>query len=650
MNDTTSANLQSAAELPLGLSGEERRIGNRYQVTRLPRKGRTAGRFLAKDVSTGEDFVIRQLSRSELSPGVSLRMECEAEILRKLRKPWLAGVREVVRDSDQLYVVQPLAPGTALHERLLCGPLELEDCLVVGRCLLSALKDAHAQGVLHGAVRPANVIVVDGSPLHAAVLTGFSLGYHPDPGSFAGEESLELALYCSPELAGALDHDVGETSDLYSAGIVLFECLAGRPPFGGSSVGAVLREHMTSRVPDLRSLGIDVPGALDELIQRLLRKDPRDRYQSAQAVLMDIESIATSLQRGLAESACVIGSHDRRPTLTEPAFVGRRHELDQLEKQIRQVVGGATRLVFLEAESGGGKTRMLAEVALRGVRAGMWVVRGQGTEQIGQQPLQVLTGIADHVAAAARSDPALGAAIYRRLGDHADGVAAVLPELAQALGWKVSGIAGPEAFAETRNIQALAALLDALGSVSRPALIILDDCQWADELTVKLIAHWQSNRSGPAATGPPAMLLVAFRSEEVGADHLLRRLRPDLHLKPAPFGAEEVRQLAESMAGPLPAEAVEVIARLADGSPFMASAVLRGMVESGALEAEPDGWRVEPMALANLQSSTRAAGFLSQRIDLLPQDSVDLLTIGAVLGKEFDLGLAARLMGMSGSE
>src|SRR5205085_10221249 len=133
-----------------------------------------------------------------------------------------------------------------------------------------------------------------------------------------------------------LDKDADERSDLYSAGVVLFECLAGRPPFMGESVGEVLWQHMTLRPPELRSLGLAVPRALDEIIQRLLRKDPRDRYQSAEAVLADLVQLCTALDRGIADPPLVVGSSDRRKSLTEPAFVGREAELAVLDLQFEQ--------------------------------------------------------------------------------------------------------------------------------------------------------------------------------------------------------------------------------------------------------------------------------------------------------------------------
>ncbi len=317
-----------------------------------------------------------------------------------------------------------------------------------------------------------------------------------------------------------------------------------------------------------------------------------------------------------------------------------------MTQQIGQVAAGNSELVFLEAASGGGKTRFLAEVALRGIRAGMWVLHGRGSELVGQPPFQILNGIAEHVVAAAESRPLLSDALYERLGDHADAVSAVLPELARSLDWRKSVAVGPEKFAERRSIQALAAFLDALGA-ERPALIILDDFQWADEMTTKLIGHWRSHHSDRHASDGQALLIVAYRSEEVAADHLLRKIPASLHLRLAPLRADEMHHLLESMAGPLPDEAVEVVARLSEGSPFMASAVLRGMAESGALLAEATGWRIEPLALADLQSSSRAAGLLSRRLELLPQNTLELLTIGAVLGKEFDLNLAATLLALS---
>ncbi len=179
-------------------------------------------------------------------------------------------------------------------------------------------------------------------------------------------------------------------------------------------------------------------------------------------------------------------------------------------------------------------------------------------------------------------------------------------------------------------------------------MILLDDCQWADDLTLKLINHWSAHQ--PAGGGRGAVLLAAFRSEEVPPGHALRRLRPAAHVVLPALRDDEMHRMLVSMAGPLPEEAVEVVERLSVGNPFMATAVLRGLVETGALVEEPAGWRVNADAMAGVQTSSHAAAFLSRRLDLLPAPARRLLAVGALLGKEFDSTMAAALVGQDAGE
>lgn len=625
----------------------EKRIANRYRVVKLLHKERAAECFLAEDSRTRDTVVVVCWKLSNFTFGTRKRIEREAAILSISQSPHLAGLLEIGEDGDSLFVVRPYIPGITLRHRLRKSPLKLNDALTVGRSLFSALVEIHSHGLLHHDIRPANLIVDEQSPLSRAVLAGFSVNCCFQPEDVPNRELIEAAVYRSPEYAGALKYDITQASDLYSAGIVLFECMAGHPPFSGENVGDILLQQMTAPVPDLRGYGDHVPRVMDELVQRLLHKDPRDRYQSAEAVLKDLDVINEATRRGLAEPTCVVGCFDHRQSLTEPAFVGRQEELDQIEKQILRTASGETDVILLEAESGGGKTRLLDEVVHRGVQAGLWVLRGQGSQQIGVQPYQLLGGIVESLISEAKSSPGFAAKLHEGLGDHISALADVLPLLTESLGWKAAKIAGPAAFAETRSIQALGALLNLLGKNDLPAMIVLDDCQWADEMTLKVLAHWQANLAATDQSSSAIMLIAAYRSEDVPDEHPLRKLKSALHVKLAPFTAKEVGHLIESMAGPLPAEAIDVISRFSDGSPFMASAVLRGMVESGALVADSSGWHIEPLALADLRSSAQAAGFLSRRLELLTSESLDLMSVGAMFGKEFNLSLLAELFEMS---
>ncbi len=571
-----------------------------------------------------------------------MRLEQACRQLADLQRRGQSPLLDVRSDAENLFLVMPYVEGVSLETRLRSGPLSVREALAVCLGVVRTLSEMHGRHVLHRNVRPSNIILDDAPAGPHARLIDIGLAC-ADASMELAEEAVRGALYTSPEQAGSVDADVAAPADLYSAGIVLYECLAGRPPFLGTTVGHVLFEHLTAPVPELRAQGVAVPAALEEVVQRMLRKDPRDRYQSASGVLADLEALAAGCDRGEQDVRVVVGSSDIRSNLTEPALVARTHELQITTACVQQAKRGQPTLALLEGESGSGKSRLLTEIACRAVHEGMWVLRGVASSQVGQRPFQLLDGVVDGVLAMARTQPARVAAILEQIGDYRDEVGAALPRLAHEMGWASANRHMPEQFGENRSVQALAHFLHALGTSAQPATLILDDCQWSDELTVKMLERWDKLRSEPGAVCRHVALLISFRSEELPSGHALRRLNADAKLRLAAFSPAEVRQLAESMAGPLPDAAVDVVRELSGGSPFMASAVLHGLVESNALVPTRQGWRVEPLAIANLQSSSQAGSFLTHRLELLPAGTMELLSSGAVLGKEFDLTLAATL-------
>src|SRR5262249_28375371 len=158
-----------------------------------------------------------------------------------------------------------------------------------------------------------------------------------------------------------------------------------------------------------------------------------------------------------------------------------------------------------------------------------------------------LDGVVRDIVAAARADAELAGRLRRDLAEHAPALG-VLPGLAALVGGSDESL-GPEANAEARLLPALATLLDALGTAARPAVVVIDDFQWADDLTVKLLAQWQRARI-MRGSGSHTLVVAAFRSEEVSADDPIRRVPVETHIVLPPFGRADLRSVVESMAGP----------------------------------------------------------------------------------------------------
>ena len=142
-------------------------------------------------------------------------------------------------------------------------------------------------------------------------------------------------------------------------------------------------------------------------------------------------------------------------------------------------------------------------MALRCAQKGAWVLRGQGLDQAAQRPFQVLAGVADALLEQSCAELPLGERMRASLAEQSEAVASALPELAKLLDTSEIDHLGPESFGEARSVQALTALLDALGEKGRPALVLLDDCQWADQLTLKVIDAWRRREDRDNGAGEP---------------------------------------------------------------------------------------------------------------------------------------------------
>ncbi len=614
-------------------------IGGRFEVVRRLKTGRGIETFLATDRAGGGLAVVKTVRAAALSPGARERLENLVQRLQQTRSPFLARPLAVGGEEEFVYLARPFVEGETLEAAIARGPLPLPAALMVGRCILGALQEAHEHGLLQRSLSTGSIILEWGAPEPRARLVAFGLSRSSwlDPAA-ARDQPPPAALYASPEQSGLLGQGVDEAADLYSLGVILYESLRGENPFRAPALGEVLRRHLMLQPPTLRSRGVAVPPAVDELLARLLRKDPRERPPSAREALQDLLEIAAGLSPEPMPSARSAG--DRRRTLADPAFVGREEVLATLEESLARTVAGEGSIALIEAESGGGKTRLLDELARRSLRRGALVLRGQSIELGAALPFQFLAGVVAGLSSACRARPELLQRLRRQLGGDVDAVCTLFPELAPVLGDGVALSPPAEELGELRAGSAVSALLAALGSPGEPAVVLLDDLQWA---------------AGPGARAldellrrpfPHVLVAGAFRSEEAPADHWLRRLPAQQRLVLPPLGPLGIRRMAESMAGPLPEEALAAVVRLGGGNPFFASAVLRGLVETRALVGGRDGWEIDDRAMRDVQASREAGALLARRVDQLPAETAALLGAGALLGKRFELELAARLSGL----
>ncbi|MBI3073524.1 MAG: protein kinase [Deltaproteobacteria bacterium] len=621
-------------------AGEYGRVfGERFQTVAMIKGGGPVSVYVGKELASGADVVVKTVALSQLQSARSRRLLHEAALLATIRSPHIAPLLAYGRDRESLYLVTPRIPGISLADRIGFGPLSVPEVVAVARSLCEALRSVHDQGVVHRDLKPSNIIVNKTAPIQGSTLIDFGLATNLLQQHEAREEPVGTVRYMAPEVAGLIPRAVDARADLYALGIVLFECVTGHPPFAATTVNDLLRKHASADVPPIESPNEPIPSALSEIIRRLLRKDPCDRYQSADAVTYDLEQLAARLAAGEREPALVIGTRDRRTTLAEPAFVGRSDSLSALADALAEAEAGRAALVFVEGESGSGKSRLLHEFSRHPSTQRAVTFWGQGVDQSAARPYQLLDGVISGITSTLCDDGDFAHHVAVALGEDAAPVVAAFPELAAPLAQDSSPDATPEAFGEARTTGALVKLLDALGRPDEPAIVFVDDAQWGDSQSFGLLRAWHER----APQQSRVMIVVAYRTEEVPADHALREMESATRLCVARLSANDTKVLVVSMAGPVPDEALSFVADLSEGNPFFAVALVGGLVESGALYKTPAGWSIDAAAFKESRTSRRAAAFLRRRLEHLGDDLVETISLAAVLGKTFSIDHVAEL-------
>lgn len=613
---------------------------SRYQQIRRIENSASFRAMIAEDAE-GAQFVIYELDDARLPPTISWRIKYEAQRLAEIVHSHVIGPVEIDSSPGSFRLVCPSLPHTSLAEQLQQG-LSVSEVLEIAADLLQILQSVHKAGLVLRCLRPSDVYLRhDGDSLRAF------LGGCPPLMLLHGIQTIQspagMLTYGAPETLGALAHEIRAPADLYSLGILLFECLTGVLPFTGKSSGEMLFHHVSTPVPDLRTRNPEISSSLADIVCRLLQKHPRDRYQSAAGALFDVahvQSVLSGEHDAMPSVPFVLGTKDHRESLIEPAFVGRRKELNALEAELDNALSGQSSAVLISASSGTGKSRLLREASVMATARGFRLLNAQGQNHVGLSPLATVQPALDACFALIHDDAEIKAALQDRMQDYASELHAVVPELAEEL-----GIAAPDSrereLSDRRIAVALATLLGHVSTEERPVLLLLDDAQWADELTLSILECWQL--TSPERT----LLLVSSRPTNMLADRLQNHLKFAADFELTSLSRQDSDLLLESMAGTLPPEILDVVWGMASGSPFVSSAVLRGLVECDALISTDDGWTVDADQMHDLQMSGEAVEVLKQRLVRLPEDSRRLLAVGAVLGKSFSVVAAANLAGMS---
>ncbi len=615
----------------------------RYRVGESLGKGGMGEVFLADDTQLVRKVAIKFLAEAlEADETARERLQREARSAAALDHPYICKIHELVVIGGRRGIVMEHVTGETLQARLRRAPLSPKEALEIAGEVAEALEAAHKRRVVHRDLKPSNVMLTDEG--HVKVMDfGLAKQVHvetpsdeqstgslTDPGVRVGTPG-----YMAPEqlLGGQVD----ERSDLFAFGVLLYELLAGVHPFTRASPSGTMAAILKETPAPISQYAKDAPESARVALDRLLAKEPHQRYQSFGDLRIDIGQLLHDAS-GLTP---VRQAADSVPTATDgrTPFIGRESERAEARRLLERAIEGQGGVLLLGGEPGVGKTRLAEEVLAEGRERGCLALAGRCYETEGTPPFIPWVEMVEHSAAIVPK-----AAFRDVLGDAAPEVAKLVPELRRTFPDIPAPIELPP---EQQRRYLFNSFLDFVkrASQSTPQVMLVDDLHWADDSTLLLLQHVAQH-----AREIPLLIVGTYRDVDLEVARPFAKTLEALTRQRLAHKVSLRRLSNDGVGGMLralsrqepPEDLVATIYTETEGNPFFVEEVFQHLSEEGRLFDESNRWRTD-LRVTDLEVPEGVRLVIGRRMERLSPDARRILTTAAVVGRSFDLALLEAL-------
>ena len=619
---------------PMNMPG---RVGP-YEILDVLGRGGMGVVYQGKHEVTGRPAAVKTVSIDEEPMVESIRREIQA--LARVRHPGIVRIVDEGVDQGFPWYAMEVVEGPRLdvwwRERWSWSEQNrhevLPELLGVVRRLCITLSFLHGEGLVHRDLKPSNILITEaGQP----VLMDFGVAADIRMGTTREalvDEPTNIGthLYTTPEQIRGEPGDA--RSDLYALGCILYELLSGGPAFTGETVGAVLQGHLKHDPEPLTGKVAGVSVELDRLVADLLQKDVAERIGFADTVAHRLLELGADPEEPLP-------TPEPRAYLYRPSLVGRDREVAELEQAMVALDAGLGGLTLISGSSGVGKTRLARELVRKARRKGVLVLLGEAHHTLFRTPLAPLRRPLQTIAERCESrGPEETAWI---LGSRRAVLARYVPALRELPGPSEEEVPLAEEHSRVRLFQYLTKTLEALATY-QPLVLVLDDLQWADALTI----GWLRHLANAQALEHPVLVVGLRRQRSDDPELLPEAVEPSrIHLET--LDQKHLAEMIEQMlATPVASPLTESLLRTADGNPFLVTEHLRAAVDEGLLARQDGDWWVRSPEGTRLVEWTQAlplpvtmTSLLGSRLSQLPAAALGLAELAAVLGADLDAQL-----------
>ncbi len=580
------------------------------------------------------------------------RYKREQSIIERLNLKTMLAPLDIINIKGKPVMVFEHFGDGLLIDHIDKSVFSIDDFLTIAVNLITAVTELHAGSVTHSRLTPESIVLnSETKEIKLLDLETASLLNQDIPNFINFNELGNEIAYMAPEQSGRMNRTVDLRSNLYSIGCILYEMLTKRKVFESRSVVDLVYCHI-AKYPDPPSkYNTGIPDIFDKIILKLLNKNAEDRYQSSAGLLDDLAQCRNQYRDQKMIASFPLGKNDLSNQFSFPQKVyGREAEIEKLQSIFKYVATGHFGILMVAGYSGIGKTTLINEVHKSILSKGGYFMSGKFDQLERNNPYHALTsGLNDLIKFILSEPNAASGRQVKRIMSRLDGqgklLIDVLPKLELLIGPQPDVPNLPIAESQNRFLDVLCRFIGAFASKQKPLTIFLDDLQWADLSTLKLLERLSSYENNKNI-----LFIGAYRDNEVSSTDPLLVTLSDIkdsgiylrQIKVNPLTQESINQL---IADTLKTDTTtssnlsNIVSKQTGSNPFFIKLFLSSLFDDGLLWFDSVNskwkWDIEKIKAAEITSNV--IDLMVQKLVKLPEESLELLKYAACIGNTFDL-------------
>ena len=595
-----------------------------------------------------KSYILKVLDKRQSEADILAHLKNEYDLLNSIDSPFVIKTFGFLKNKDNFTLVLEDIGGHNLKALLTNDKPCLDKAIKLAIKIVSGIGDIHKRNIVHKDINPANIIYNEKTEELRIIDLHISSKFNLHTKTVAHPNNLEGTLsYIAPEQTGRTSRHTDSRSDLYSLGVTFYQLISGRLPFESDDQMQIIHGHLAKKHVPLTEIVADVPEIISRIVDKLLSKNPDDRYQTANGLKYDLERCLEAVRKSPTEpdfSEINIAENDYSGVLEIPEkLYGREHEIKRLHEFFDRTCEGSRELLLISGQPGTGKSVLIDEISSKVfVRKGS-LIKGKFEKINKETPYSAFIQSFKKFAQLIGSEPESILAkwkscINKALGDTGGILTALVPEMELIIG-KQTEVAEVDIFNnQNRFMYVLQQFIKAISHKNHPLVLFLDDLHNADDASVELIKALVLDKQnsyfmfvGAYQTGFEAIanLTEQFEKEHIWIDRInLENLNMDIVndlLKDALHLDHDCLELTK------------LVHQKTSGNAYFVRQFLKNLYEEEQIIFDFDNrkWNYDIKKLNNLEITDNVIDLVKQKIERLPSDVKETLSVASCFGISF---------------